>query len=73
LTALEALADGRSCAFLIRDGPTMADCCLVPQLNNARRFKVPLHDYPTLLRAEDKATKLEAFAAAHPDKQEVPA
>jgi maleylacetoacetate isomerase/maleylpyruvate isomerase len=32
-----------------------------------------LDDYPTLLRAEESANKLEAFAAAHPDKQEVPA
>ena len=73
LTALEVLAAGRSGTFLFRDGPTMADCCLVPQLYNARRFNVPLDDYPTLLRAEEHANKLEAFAAAHPDKQEVPA
>jgi maleylacetoacetate isomerase len=73
LTALEALSAERSGAFLFRDGPTMADCCLVPQLYNARRFNVPLDDYPTLLRAEENANKLEAFAAAHPDKQEVPA
>ena len=73
LTALEALSAERAGAFLFRDGPTMADCCLVPQLYNARRFNVPLDDYPTLLRAEENANKLEAFAAAHPDKQEVPA
>jgi hypothetical protein len=39
-------------------------------LYNARRFDVPLDDYPTLLRAEENANKLEAFQAAHPDKQE---
>ena len=59
--------------FLFGDAPTGADVCLVPQLYNARRFNVPLDDYPTLLRAEENANKLEAFAAAHPDRQEVPA
>ena len=50
----------------------MADICLVPQLYNARRFDVPLEGYPTLLRADENASKLEAFAAAHPDRQEQP-
>jgi maleylacetoacetate isomerase len=73
LPALEALAAARSGVFLFGDGPTLADVCLVPQLYNARRFDVPLDDYPTLLRAEANANKLDAFAAAHPDRQEVPA
>jgi len=34
---------------------------------------VPLDAFPTLLRAEDNANKLDAFAAAHPDRQRVPA
>jgi maleylacetoacetate isomerase len=72
LPALEALAKPRAGAFLFGDGPTMADVCLVPQLYNARRYKVPLDAYPTLLRAEENANKLDAFAAAHPDKQRVP-
>jgi len=73
LPALEAQAKPRSGAFLFGDGPTAADVCLVPQLYNARRFDIPLDDYPTLLRAEENANKIEAFAAAHPDRQEVPA
>ena len=73
LPALEQQAKPRSGAFLFGDAPTAADVCLVPQLYNARRFDVPLDDYPTLLRAEESANKLDAFAAAHPDKQEVPA
>ncbi len=71
LPALEALAAARSGAFLFGDGPTIADVCLVPQLYNARRYEVPLDDYPTLLRAEANANKLDAFAAAHPDRQKV--
>jgi maleylacetoacetate isomerase len=73
LPALEAQAKPRSGTFLFGDGPTAADVCLVPQLYNARRFDMPLDDYPTLLRAEENANKIEAFAAAHPDRQEVPA
>jgi maleylacetoacetate isomerase len=73
LPALEIQAKPLSGAFLFGDNPTGADVCLVPQLYNARRLDIPLDDYPTLLRAEENANKLEAFAAAHPDRQEVPA
>ncbi|MFL6760070.1 maleylacetoacetate isomerase [Sphingomonas sp.] len=73
LPAVEVQARALSGAFMFGDGPTVADICLVPQLYNARRFDVRLDDYPTLLRAEENANKLDAFAAAHPDRQEVPA
>ena len=73
LPALEALARPQAGRFLFGDAPTGADVCLVPQLYNARRYNVPLDDYPTLLRAEENANNIEAFAAAHPDRQEVPA
>ena len=72
LPALEALAAPKAGAFLFGDAPTVADVCLVPQLYNARRFDVPLDDYPTLLRADENANELEAFVAAHPDRQPVP-
>ena len=71
--ALELLAKEQSGDFLFGDGPTMADVCLVPQMFNARRFNVPLEHYPTLLRADANASALPAFAAAHPDKQSLPA
>ena len=73
LPALEAMAAPRAGKFLFGNAPTGADVCLVPQLYNARRFNVPLDDYPTLLRADDNASKLDGFAAAHPDRQQVPA
>lgn len=72
LPALEALAAPKAGRFLFGDAPTAADICLVPQLYNARRFNAPLDDYPTLLRAEENASKLDAFARAHPDRQEKP-
>ena len=73
LPALEALAAPTAGKFLFGDAPTGADVCLVPQLYNARRYDVQLDNYPTLLRADENANKLDAFAAAHPDRQEVPA
>jgi maleylacetoacetate isomerase len=73
LAALEVMAAPRAGKFLFRDGPTGADLCLIPQLYNARRFNVPIDDFPTLLRVEENANAIEAFAAAHPDRQEVPA
>jgi maleylacetoacetate isomerase len=73
LPALEAMARPTAGKFLFGDAPTGADVCLVPQLYNARRFNVPLDDYPTLLRAEENANKLDGFAAAAPERQEVPA
>jgi maleylacetoacetate isomerase len=72
LPALEALAKPSAGRFLFGDEPTVADICLVPQLYNARRYNVPLDDFPTLLRADENARALPAFAAAHPDRQEQP-
>lgn len=72
LATLEAMASPRAGRFLFGDSVSWADVCLVPQLYNARRYDVPLDDYPTLLRAEENANKLDAFAAAHPDRQEQP-
>jgi maleylacetoacetate isomerase len=73
LPALEAMAKPQAGKFLFGDAPTGADVLLVPQMFNARRFNVPVDAYPTLLRAEENANRLEAFAAAHPDRQQVPA
>ena len=66
--ALEAMASARAGRFLFGDVPGLADICLVPQMYNARRFGVPLDDYPLLVRVDAEATALEPFAAAHPDR-----
>jgi maleylacetoacetate isomerase len=70
LVALEEMARPHAGAFLFGDTPTIADICLVPQLYNARRFSVPIADFPTLRRADETASAHAAFAAAHPDRQE---
>jgi maleylacetoacetate isomerase len=68
LEALEAMAAPRAGAFLFGDTVSLADVCLVPQLYNARRFSVPITPYPSLRRADESASALPAFAAAHPDR-----
>ena len=55
--------------FCHGDAPTMADCCLVPQIFNARRYNCDLAPYPTTMRAFDACMKLEAFDRAQPSKQ----
>ena len=51
------------------DAPTMADCCLIPQLFNARRFDCDLSPYPTLLAIEESCLALPSFGAAAPERQ----
>ena len=55
--------------FCHGDTPTMVDCCLVPQLYNARRFECELSAYPTLLAIDERCAQLPAFAAARPEAQ----
>jgi maleylpyruvate isomerase len=55
--------------FCHGDAPTLADICLVPQMANAYRFKVPVDRFPTLVRIDKAARAHPAFAAAAPDKQ----
>ncbi len=72
LEPLEKLAATTAGKFMFGDSPTIADICLVPQLYNARRFKVTLDGLPTLLRAEENAYRLDAFGGANPDCFDAP-
>ncbi len=69
LTACEGLLSRQNGPFCFGDAPTIADICLVPQLYNARRFKVDLAGFPKLLTAEAAAQNLPAFADAVPERQ----
>jgi len=70
-TALERqlAADSTRGHFCVGDAPTMADCCLVPQIFNARRFEVDMAPYPTLCAIEQACHALPAFQQAHPAQQ----
>jgi maleylacetoacetate isomerase len=48
---------------------TLADICLVPQVANARRLKVPLERFPKIVSADAACLKLPAFDKARPENQ----
>ena len=55
--------------FAFGDKPSLADVYLVPQLYNARRFKVPLEPFPKIVAADAACNEIEAFQAAAPERQ----
>ena len=56
-------------AFCHGDTPTVADCFLVPQVFNAKRFDIDVDAYPTIARINALCVDLPAFKAAHPGQQ----
>jgi maleylacetoacetate isomerase len=48
---------------------TLADICLVPQVANARRFKVPLERFTKIVAVGAACGKLAAFDQARPERQ----
>lgn len=48
---------------------TLADVCLIPQVYNARRLKVPLEAFPKIVAVETACLKLPAFDKARPENQ----
>jgi len=66
----KVLADNPSTgSFCEGDIPSLADCCLVPQVYNAERFKVSMKPYPTIQRINKECLELDAFKQAHPSAQ----
>jgi maleylacetoacetate isomerase len=71
LTAVESMLAGspETGRFCHGETPGLADCCLVPQLYNARRFDCDLDAFPTVLRIEAACLALPAVRAAAPEAQ----
>ena len=67
--ALEPLVARHGGAFAFGDAPGLADCCLIPQVYSARRFKLDLGAYPAIVGVDERAARHPAFLAAHPDNQ----
>ena len=62
----EDLSRGEFCEG---DTPGIAECCLVPQVYNARRFGVDLEPFPIIRSIEAACLALPAFDAARPERQ----
>ncbi len=69
LAAFERAAADTAGDFCVGTHPTIADCCLIPQLASARRFAVDVTKYSLLLAIEQRCLALPAFFAAAPDRQ----
>ncbi|WP_287496213.1 maleylacetoacetate isomerase [Pandoraea sp. CB10b_02] len=69
--ALEARLAARSSqgGFMFGDTPTLADCCLVPQVYNANRFKVDMTPFPRIAAVNAHCLTLDAFRRATPEAQ----
>lgn len=67
LESVEAMLPGDD--FCFGNSPTLADCCLIPQLFNADRFNISYEHLPKISRIAQACTKLTAFTAAHPSRQ----
>ena len=69
LAKFEADLGGAPGKFCHGDSPTMADCCLVPQVFNAQRYQCDMAPYPATMRIFAECMKLDAFDRAQPSKQ----
>jgi len=67
--ALEPMVERYGQGFAFGKTPTLADCCLVPQVYSANRYEVDLTPYPSIRAAAERAAEHPAFQAAHPNKQ----
>jgi maleylacetoacetate isomerase/maleylpyruvate isomerase len=67
--ALEPMIARHGDGFAFGATPTLADCCLVPQVYNARRANMDISAWPHLKTAYDRAETLDAVVAARPDNQ----
>ncbi|KRB80936.1 maleylacetoacetate isomerase [Sphingomonas sp. Root710] len=71
LARLEAFVAAKGCSgrYIFGDSPTIADCCLVPQMFNARRLNCDVAPFPTLVAIDAHCAELDAFQRAHPSVQ----
>ncbi len=62
----QQLAQLPAARFCWGDAPTLADCCLVPQIFNGQRFNVDLSGLPRTMAAFEACMALPAFQRAQP-------
>ena len=69
MTSLEKLLIPFSKTYSFGDQITAADLFLVPQVFSAKRFGVKIENYPTIMKLNENALKIESFKQAHPHLQ----
>jgi maleylacetoacetate isomerase/maleylpyruvate isomerase len=67
LEVVERQLAARPSRYCHGDAPTMADCLLVPQIFNARRFDCRLDHLPQVMRVFDACMALDAFERTRPE------
>lgn len=67
--AFERILQDTAGHFCVADEPSIADCCLIPQIYNAQRFEVDLRPYKNILRVYQRCQSEPAFIEASPEKQ----
>ena len=67
LEVVERQLAARPGTYCHGDSPTLADCVLVPQIFNARRFECRLDHVPQVMRVFDACMKLDAFERTRPE------
>jgi maleylacetoacetate isomerase len=67
--ALEPMIAANTDGFAFGATPTIADCCLIPQVYSANRYEVDLTPWPAIRAVNERALAHPAYQAAHPNKQ----
>ena len=67
--ALEPMVARHAGMFAFGDSPTIADCCIVPQVYSANRFQLDMTSWPAIAGVAERTAMHPAFAAAHPSRQ----
>ncbi len=67
LEAVERMIEGER--FCFGDSPTVADICLIPQVFNARRYRIDIGHLRKIAGVDRHCAEMAAFKAAHPAQQ----
>ena len=70
LRPLEMLAQKNEQVFFMMEKPGYFECCLIPQIYNAKRFGVDMSQFPKLSNINDICLKLPAFVQSLPENQQ---
>merc|ERR1712129_57114 len=67
--SLEKLLEKTAGIYCVGNAVSMADCCLIPQIFNAMRYKVNVEKYANIYRIFINAMHTKPFRDAQPNRQ----